>query len=124
MPRLPTSFQIAATFCRLEFRRRKLVRVTKVLSLRRQHLLASFRKIAGIASYLHIDRGRNGLATSLSLQSLQLRQRPGIVASRGPHAPRRPVLSQFSRFECDLIALDCCVTSRHSIVPWWPAAPS
>ena len=56
-----------------------------MLSLKRQHLLASFGKITGIARYLEIDWSRNGLATSLSLQPLQLGQRPvaPFFVSRG-----------------------------------------
>ena len=44
-----------------------------MLSIKRQHLLASFRKISRIASYLHIDGSRKDLAGPLSLQSLQPR---------------------------------------------------
>ena len=57
----------------LQLRHSCTTRVVEVLSLRMQHLLASFRKI-DIACYLH--RSGNGLTASLSLQSLQLRQGP------------------------------------------------
>ena len=47
-----------------------------MFSLKMQLLLASFGKIARIASYLHIDWRRNSLAVPLSLQSLQSRHGP------------------------------------------------